>query len=258
MARFRNYGRQRRGLTAAQEAAHKKAWDACDHTVNGRFAKGCVVADWGGQTWKIMTYGVAYHEDVSGRLYGVKPCRGPKGWAETRQLREAIAHVRSDGTHEPGTAGGLRKNEAGEWINEQQPRPEGAAIAEWRDGRAGSLASFPTLTVYEGGIVGVQCPIYDDAPIVAWVRDAKLAARLAKAIAACPAPVSLPEVTVAEKAVTLKIDETHPRFAAYMAGRGAERLEAISDLNPAAVRLPVTEYRRIKAELDAAEPQISK
>jgi len=251
-----------RGLTAAQQKAHDEAYAACDHTVDGRHNKGDVLADYKGGTWKVVTYGIRYHEDVSNRIYGVQPCRGPKGWAETCELRRAIEAIRMKGTRTVA-------DRVPEGIP-VGPRPESPAVATWRDGRAGSLASFPELTIYEGGIVGVYCPVYDDSPIVAWIRDVALAKRLAKAIAACPSPVHLPEVNVRERRIKLTIGPDHPRFSAYAAARDAKPIrpwitaypvteaERAAAATPEADRpvtgldLPSSEWRRIKAELDAA------
>lgn len=39
-----------------------KAYAACNHTVEGNLAKGSVVCD-GDQAYKVVTYGIRYHED---------------------------------------------------------------------------------------------------------------------------------------------------------------------------------------------------
>lgn len=225
------------GLTAAQQKAHDESYAASDHTVEGNFSRGDIVADRQGQTWKVATYGIRYHSDVSARLYGVQPAKGPKGFAETQELRRAVEHVLTTGTHEPGSRGG-REGEMAE-------RPAGQQIASWTDSRPGSLAAFPTVTVYENGVVGVVRPRYDDSPSVAWARDDKLAHRLAKLIAAYPHPVHLPEANVKERTTRLDVQATHPRYSAYSAARGAQPYEG-------GIALPKSEHRRIKAELDAA------
>lgn len=232
-----------RGLTPQQQQAHDAANAACDHQIVGRFARGDVVAGHDGHPWKIMTYGIRYHEDRDDRVYGVQPvARGPKGWSETCALRSAIERIQREGVRD-------------------QPRPEIPHVAAWRDGEPNSYASFPVLTIYEGGIVGVYCPIYDDAPIVAWVHDPKLARSLLAAIQRCPAPVHLPRVEVRERTVRLTIDPTHSRYAAYAAPRGAAPFAAIpaseflglrSPGVPGGITLPRAEHRRITAELDAA------
>ena len=234
--RGRRYGSRRRGLTPAQQAAHDKAYAECDHTIRGRYAKGDVVAERNGQAWKVVTYGIAYHEDCSDRIYGVQPVRGPKGWRQTVELRAAIEHVRSEGIQEPGSRAA---NGPG------QERPDSAALAKWQDGRPDSLASFPVLTVYEGGLIGVWCPNYDDSPTVAWIHDVKLATRLKRAIGACPSPVLLPETTVRAKTVRVRIAPDHERYAAYAAAVGATPHDDW-------IEVPSSEYRRIRAELDQA------
>ena len=269
MARFTRSSRfssrrpaKRRGLTAAQQAAHEKAYDACDHTVLGRFSKGdVIIAGHDDAAWKIATYGIAYHEDCSDRIYGVQPTRGPKGWKETCELRAAISHVLHCGTHEIGSRGGYDRGEDGQWISRQQPRPEGAEVATWRDGRPNSYASYPTLTMYEGGVVGVRSPNYDDSPSVAWIADAKLAKRMAKAIVTCPRPINLPEASVIEREVNVTIEPSSPRYAAYAAARGVGRYTKLDyTTHPSTeivigLTLPRSEHRRIKAELDAADAE---
>ena len=185
MKTYRSRGRARRarGLTEAQQRAHDAAWAAREGTVEGRYTRGEVVAGADGQCWRISTYGVRYHEDVSTRLYGVLRARAPKGYTETIEIRLGIEEIRSNGTHEPGSRGGTAET--------QVTRPGGAKVAMWRDAKPGSLASFPELTVYEGGVVGVWCPIYDDAPVVAWVQDPRRAARLLACISKVPQPVHL-------------------------------------------------------------------
>jgi len=241
-------------LTAAQQEAHDKAYAACDYTVNGRFTKGDVISDHQGRAWKIVTYGIRYHEDVSDCIYGVRPARGPEGWKETQEIRAAIEHIGFAGTHEPGGRGGVRRN-GDQWIDERQARPAGAALVSWTDARYQSLASFPRITIYEHGIIGVVCPIYDDAPVLMWMQDEMLNSRLSNAIRACPRAVTLPEASVCERTLKLKIEESNPRFAAYMAAREAKHEPANEIFGiqyESRITMPQSEYRRIKAELDAA------
>lgn len=254
MARYRSTSRsrrpsKRRGLTAAQQAAHDKAYEACDHTITGSFSKGAVVADASGQTWKVVTYGIRYHEDVASCIYGVQPTRGPKGWKETCKIRDSIREILTTGTHTPKSrgAGGERTGQI----------PECKELVAWQDKSVSApLATMETLYVCDHDVVRVVQPIYDDSPLIAWVQDKKLNARLWKAVNACPQPILLPQVSVRERNMRVRIDESSPRWAAYAAARDAKiiRPEAWMGDEPTRIELPMTEYRRIKSELDAASP----
>lgn len=190
--RYRSsYRPRRRGLTQAQTDAIRRAFDAAPATVEGRFAKGQLVAD-GDRVWKVVSGGIRYHEDVSTALYGVAPARPPKEWKATVTLRAAIEKVLREGTHTP-LSRGLRGGETGQEV------PAGIEVARWEDGKPDSLASFPHLRVFDDNLILAVRPIYDDSPVVAWVRDRKLAKIVLEAIAVSPKAYFLPEAQVKER-----------------------------------------------------------
>lgn len=195
ISKYRKFRRPtRRTLTDSQLAANRKRFAECAHTIHGRFARGQLVVDYDdGRVWRVVTYGICYHEDVASCIYGVKPARAPREYTATRTLREAIGRVCSTGTQEPGSRAGDES---------QRPRPDtGAKIAEWRDGRPDSLASFPYVQIYPGGVIRAVRPIYDDSPIVAWVRDEVLTAKLVAAIKISPDPYHIPDTEVSGRPV---------------------------------------------------------
>lgn len=252
----------RRGLTSAQQAAHEKAFSACNHTLEGNFSKGAVICD-GEQAYKIVTYGIRYHEDVGSNIYGVTPCR-PKGWKETCELRNLIDNLPGH-KHDKDSRGGWTTSDDGKFIDNRVPMPAaGDVVATWGDHRPESpLASFPRITVYANHIIRVEKPNYDDSPTEIWSEDAKLAKRVSRLIAKCPKPVGLRRCHVKERRTKLRIEQSHERYAAYEAARDATvwtdypkvagRLDLDADKMPVGIEIPKAEYERIKAELDANE-----
>lgn len=96
------------------------------------------------------------------------------------------------------------------------------------------------------------------APMMAWIQNAALAGRLAMAIAIAPKPVLLPRAHHQERHTRLDITPDHPHYAAYAAARDARVVAPdptgfSEGLRAGWLDVPVTEYRRIKAELDAAD-----
>lgn len=240
MAKGRRYGGSRRGLTDAQRAANDRAWDECDHYIGGSFSRGAIITDSSPRltAWKINTYGRKYHEDCPCD-YGVVACRGPKGWTETVLIRAAIKTVLETGTHEPGSRGTSGADVA---------RPAGAAIASWTDRRYNSHATLPTITVYDGGVIGAVKPNYDDSPSVTWIRDAKLAKKILVAIQKQPTPVILPEANVRERFSRIAIPTDHPRYAEYLAVPRATPYDG-------GVNMPHSELRAIKDRIAAAKAE---
>jgi hypothetical protein len=181
--------RRSRGLTQAQAEAIRKAFDAAPATVEGRFAKGAFITD-GGKLWKVVSGGIRYHEDVSTALYGVAPVvRPPKEWKATCTLQDMLATILRDGTQTPDSRAAKR-------LGDDQNVPVVAKIASWEDSKPGSLASFPYLTIHEDGVIVAVRPIYDDSPIVAWIRNPKLAKTALDAIAIAPKPFAVASATV--------------------------------------------------------------
>lgn len=182
---------QRRAPKMSQKTidANRKRFQECSHTAEGRFSKGDTIADYSGNLYRIETIGFRYHENVSSALYGAKPIRDTKEYAATRKLRTAIGSILQTGTHEPGSRGIAVDADAAKC-------PGTEKVAEWRDGRPGSLASFPYIQIYQGYIIRVIRPIYDDAPSIAWVIDTKLARALLAAIEISPKPVNFHEASV--------------------------------------------------------------
>lgn len=191
-SKFSRRAPKRRGLTDAQIEANRKRFAECAHTIHGRFIRDQLIAEIGDPTkvWKVMTYGIRYHEDVSLCIYGVKPARAPKEYTATVELRNAIDVIVRTGQNEPGSRGGSMRPE------DQEAMPQAEKITGWQDGRPGSLASFPWLSIHEGGIIRAVRPNYDDSPNMAWVRDQKLAARLIAAIEVAPKPYHVAETHV--------------------------------------------------------------
>jgi len=248
----------------ARQAAHEKAFAACDHTIEGRFGKGAIVSDYSGQAWKTKTNGIRYHEDVSSCIYGVVRCNGPKGWKQTCELRSAIRSVISVGIHEPDSRGGWTHGEDGEFIYGRLPRPAGDKQCEWTDRCESRSVSKATITIYDGGIVGVRSHNYDDSPSVAWVHNPKLAKRLDKAMTACPNAVVLQAVTVKARKQNLRIAADHPRYAAYAAApsavvwmdtrdeHGNRRPGSYDEANqPSGLTMDLSDYRKIKQQFDS-------
>ena len=91
----------------------------------------------------------------------------------------AVAEVFARGVHDKGSRGGWTRDNAGAYVDNQQPRPAGSRLATWAD-RTGLRPSVsgPTVTLYEGDIIGVCQPNYDDSPSVVWLIDAELAAKI--------------------------------------------------------------------------------
>lgn len=241
----RGLGRStRRGLTSAQKEADEKAWGRCTHSIEGHYRRGDLVVDIAAPhtLYRVETRGRRYHEDVPTALYGVcRVSRGPAGWKETLELRRALEHVLSRGTHEPDSRG--VEYEGGR--NLGSPMPDTAVVARWQDAVAGSLATRPWIAVHEGGYLRAVSPIYDDSPVITWMHDPKLANKNAALIARTPRPVSVPSAYVRERTTRLTIDAGHPRYAAYAAAR-----DACPHLY--GIELPITEYQRVKRELDDA------
>ena len=178
-----------RAPTAAQIRAAEKAWDEALGSIEGRYAKGQVILDRATQTtWKTTRPGRRYHEDVDTLLYPVQPCRMPAGIKRTMEIQSILQRVLSEGHHEPGSRALA--------LAEGTPCPEGEVIATWQDGRPDSLANFPYVSVRKDGMIRAVQPHYDDAPSIAWVRDARLAKRLIKLIEAQPTPASIVEAYV--------------------------------------------------------------
>jgi hypothetical protein len=197
MARHVRRSSRRPRLSAAQAEAIRKAFYAATATVEGRFAKGQFVAD-GDKLYKVVSGGIRYHEDVRTLLYGVAPvARPPKEWKATRTLRATIEEILRDGNQAPNSRA-LRAGDAGREI------PTTASIAKWEDGKPDSLASFPRLEVREEDVIVAVRPIYDDAPIVAWVRDPKLAKAVLAAIEIAPRPHHVTEAHVKMRAPKLE------------------------------------------------------
>lgn len=174
-------------LTDKQLAAERAKYNACTHTVEGLgFHKGYEFAD-RGQLYRVETIGVRYHEDCPA-MYGVRPIRGPKEWKATVEIRNAIDQILKIGTPEP-----LRADVPGEAC------PDGEILARWRDKRYQSLAVQNEIEIREGGIIRVTQPHYDDLPTQKWVRDAKLAKKLAELVREHPTPAVYPEHSVRAK-----------------------------------------------------------
>ncbi len=183
--RFRKFSKSKpkaKSLTAAQIEANRKAFDEAKFTVVGRHAKGALVADLSGEVYRLTTIGFSYHEDVSSRIYGAAKARAPKEYTATRALRKVIEDTLRNGTHTPGSRG-LAFDAAGE----APPPAKGTEWKSWKDGKMGSLASFPYIEVYDDIVYAVR-PNYDDSPTVAWVQDAKLVKQVLAWIEISPQP----------------------------------------------------------------------
>lgn len=90
-----------------------------------------------------------------------------------------VEEILKRGTHEPGSRGGWKSAENGETVNLQQPRPAVAPVATWHIPHPRfSSVSTPTITLFEGDIIGVCSPNYDDSPSVAWLHDPMLAVEI--------------------------------------------------------------------------------
>lgn len=183
--RFRKFSKSKpkaKPLTAAQLEANRKAFDEAKFTVVGRHAKGMLVADLSGNVYKLTTIGFSYHEDVSSRIYGAAKARAPKEYTATRGLRKVIEDTLRNGTHAPGSRG-LAFDATGE----VPPTARGTEWKSWKDGKQGSLATFPWIEVYDDIVYAVR-PNYDDSPSVAWVQDAKLVKQVLAWIETSPQP----------------------------------------------------------------------
>jgi hypothetical protein len=194
MARRRGRRPAQRAPSAAQIAASEKAWDEALGQVEGLFAKGQLVQDYEGRTWKLTRGGRRYHEDVRTMLYPAMPARASKDFAASQLIRQAIDRVLREGTHEPGSRG-LHVVDGKLEPGKPCPVPAQNSPTHWQDARPSSLATFPSIEVC-GRILRAVRPNYDDAPSVAWIDDAKLARAVMAAIEASPKPVWLPQVTV--------------------------------------------------------------
>lgn len=196
--RSRNFYSKRpktRVLTGAQAEKAREAFAAAPATIEGRYARGQLVAD-GENVYKVISIGIRYHEDVSNCLYGVAPARAPKEWKATNLLRQTIEKILKwdgIGTHDPQSRG----------VRDDKPSaamPTGLQlVAKWEDGQPDSLASFPYLQVFAGGFVLAIRPNYDDSPSVAWVKDERLAAQLVKAIEVSPKPYYIQSARVRQR-----------------------------------------------------------
>lgn len=179
---------KRKGLTDAQVEANRKRFQEAEYTVEGRYTRDALVTD-GRDVYRIVTYGISYHEDVSSRLYGANKARPPKEWKATTFLRGCIESVLAEGTHEPRSRGG-RKGKKKKAMPVNSP-----AEFRWEDGQPNSMASFPYLTLHGDCVLATQ-PHYDDAPSVAWKQDAKLCQQIREAASIAPKPYLLPNATI--------------------------------------------------------------
>lgn len=180
-----------RPLTQAQIDAQWKKYETCPFIVEGRFSRDDLVTD-DDQVYRIATIGFRYHEDVATRLYGATKAKAPKEWTATCALRKAIKTILRSGMHEKGSRGEPYKD----GIRQGQDMPTAAVTHRWQDGEPNSYASFPSLTIHEGGIIRAVRPNYDDSPSVAWIQDHGLAKNLIDAIAIVPRPMHIPEAHV--------------------------------------------------------------
>lgn len=243
MARRRSYSRRRptrpRQPTEKQVAAAQKRWAECDHTVEGRFARGAILADHRGSIWRIHTRGRRYHEDVPTAIYGVRPARPPKAFAASQRLRQVIESVLRDGTQEPGSRAGGTQQEL--------PAEAAEVTARWTDQEPNSFAQRPFLEL-RGEYLRAVRPIYDDSPVMAWRRATpKELRKIAADMELAPKGVHLPRTHVRERTVRISVmDATAAgRLDAY---RAVATVETETQLE-----VPVTEHRRVKAELDGDE-----
>lgn len=181
-----------RQLTAAQSEANGKRFAEAAYTIEGRYARNQLVSNYAGEVYRVTTYGIRYHEDVESRLYGAAPAKAPKEWKATVFLREAIETVLKQGTHEPNSGSGNPKK--------KKPMPTTLPIElSWRYTMPEApLAAGDYLSV-QGDYVRAVRPIYDDAPDVAWMHDAKLSKKIREAIAIAPEPYRLANANVLPK-----------------------------------------------------------
>lgn len=180
-----------RELSQATVEANRKKFHECPATIEGRgIGKGMVFVGESTDTlYRVETIGFRSQEECP-PMFGVKPIRPTPEWKATVTLRNAIKGVFERGVAERGA-----RNDSGQG----QEFPGGEKVMEWHDGRYDSLASFPYLTVYAGGLLRAVKPNYDDSPSVAWLVDAKLADSVIAAAQVSPRPVKLPEYSVTQK-----------------------------------------------------------
>lgn len=174
-------------LSPAQDAANFKRFQEAPFTITGRFKRDLLVTD-GRDVYRIVTHGIIYHEDAGSRLYGATKARAPKEWTATMFLHGCVESILKEGTHEPRSRASNRKKRANLPVHSP-------AEFRWEDGQPNSMASFPFLTLH-GDYVLATSPNSDDAPSVAWKRDAALCKKIREAAAVAPKPYNLPRAEV--------------------------------------------------------------
>lgn len=166
-------------------------------TVPGRRKKwvtGALVRDQHGhELYRVTGAPRHYHEDCLADQKVSKVREVPEDWQRVVRLMGIMEQVRTSGMHTPASRGGY----------EQQPVPatNGAPVARWEARRdASSYASYPTIEARADVLVYCQ-PIYDDSPVVTWLRDAALADEVRALIATQPSLCKYPAVSVRKAVV---------------------------------------------------------
>jgi hypothetical protein len=173
--------------------ANQRRFDAAEYTVHGRFTRDQLVTD-GERVYRIVTVGIAYHEDADSRLYGVATARPPKEWTATKFLRDTIKSVLCDGTHEPESRGATKKRRTGYIPNKISQE------LIWTDRPQGSVAWSPhTYLSVHGDCVRAVQPVPDDAPIVTWVQDPALVRKIKAAVLLCPNPFPIATTNITKR-----------------------------------------------------------
>lgn len=173
-----------------------------------------LVVDEQGAVWRLTRKGVRYHHDVRSLLHGARRAKAPPPWAASLRLRALIERVLREGDHEPGSRGGSGEGTA---------CPAGPRT-RWTDQQPGSYGSRPWLEVGDDGVVRAVRPVYDDSPVVAWMRlSAAELRRVRKDLALAPVGVHLPVVHITER--TVQVDGSHPLAAQMATIPGARPLD---------------------------------
>ena len=133
-----------------------------------------------------------YHDDAPPVQRVTKVRDLPPEWRSAIRMLEIMGKVRSTGMHTPSSRGayGLPSDRI-----RDMPDTAGDSV-EWvarQDEK--SYASYPFIEVH-GDLLRVVEPIYDDSPIVVWLRDAALADEARSLIAAKPSLTRYPSVSV--------------------------------------------------------------